>query len=72
MISSLKKQGIYDIYIGAGEESYEDPSDWMNDCDRAFVAKYIAISPSMHYLIDSVEYPKDLYTKFDITFWQSQ
>ena len=27
MISYLKRQGIYEISIGAGEESYEDPSD---------------------------------------------
>ena len=27
MISSLKRQGLYDISIGAGEESYEKPSD---------------------------------------------
>ena len=31
-ISSLKRQGLYEISIGDGEESYEDPSDWLNDC----------------------------------------
>ena len=27
MISYLKRQGLYEISIGASEESYEDPSD---------------------------------------------
>ena len=27
MISSLKRQGLYEIYIGSGEESYEELSD---------------------------------------------
>ena len=34
MISYLKRQNIYEIYIGVGEESYEEPSVWLNDCDR--------------------------------------
>ena len=37
----------------------------MNDYDRAFGAIYVAISPSMHYLIDSAEYPKDLWITLD-------
>ena len=60
MISSLKRQGLYEISIGAGEENYEEPSDWLNECDRDFGAIYLAISPSMWYHIDSVEYPKDI------------
>ena len=27
MISSLKRQGLYEVSIGAGEDSYEEPSD---------------------------------------------
>ena len=65
MISYLKRQGLYEISIGAGDESYEEPSDWLNDCDRAIGAICLAISPSMHYLIDSIEYPKDLWKTFD-------
>ena len=34
MISYLKRQGLYEISIGAGEESYEEPSDWLNGYDR--------------------------------------
>ena len=65
MISYLKRQGLYEISIGAGEESYEEPSDWLNDYDRVIGAICLAISHSMHYLIDSVEYPKDLWTTLD-------
>ena len=54
MISSLKRQNLYEISIGAGEESYEYPSDWLNDCDRSIGAICLAISPSMCYLIDSI------------------
>ena len=60
MISSQKRQDLYEISIGVAEESYEELSDWLNDCDREIGAICLAISPSMRYLIDSVEYPKDL------------
>ena len=65
MISQLKRQDIYEISIGDGEESYEEPSDWLNDCDREIGAICLAISPCMHCLIDSVDYPKDLQTTLD-------
>ena len=65
MISYLKRQGLYEISIGAGEESYEEPSDWLNDCDREIGAICIAISLCMCYLIDSIDYPKDLWTTLD-------
>ena len=56
---------LYEISIGDGEESYEEPSDWLNDYDRAIGAICLAISPCMRYLIDSVDYPKDLWTTLD-------
>ena len=65
MISYLKRQGLYEISIGVGEESYEEPSDWLNNCDREIGAICLAISPCMCYLIDSVYYPKDLWTTLD-------
>ena len=61
MPSRLQKQALYEVSIGVGEESYEEPSDWLNDCDRAIGAICLAISPCMRYLIDSVDYPKDLW-----------
>ena len=65
MISYLKRQGLYEISIGAGEESYEEPSDWLNDCDRAIGAICLSISPCMRYLIDSIDSPRDLWTTLD-------
>ena len=68
MISYLKRQDLYEISIGASEESYEEPSDWLNDSDKEIGAICLAISPIMHYLIDSIEYPKDIWTELDRNF----
>ena len=68
MISSLKRQGIYEVSIGIREESYEYENDWLNDGDRAFGTICLAFSQSFYYLIDSTEYPKDLWTELDRTF----
>ena len=62
MISSLKGRGLYDVSIGLGKESYEDENVWINDGDRDFGTIFMAFSPSLCYLIDSAEYPKDLWT----------
>ena len=68
MIASLKRRGLYEVYIRLGKESYENENDWINDGDRAFGAICLALSPSLRYLIGSAEYPKDLWTKLDRTF----
>ena len=60
MIASIKKQGIYEEYIGLGKESYEYDNDWINDGDISFATICGAFSPSLRYLIDFAEYPKDL------------
>ena len=64
MISSLKRQNIYEINIGAGEEYYEQTSGQVNDCDGAFRAMCLDIYLSMSYLIDYSN-PKDLWTTLD-------
>ena len=53
MILSLKIQGIYEVSIGIGKESYKDENDWLNDGDRAFGRTGLAISANLCYLIDS-------------------
>ena len=68
MISSLKRQGLYEVYIGLGKEYYEDDNYWINDGDRDFGTICLAFLPSLCYLIDYAEYPKDLQTKLDRTF----
>ena len=68
MITSLKRQDLYDVSIGLGEESYESKNDWLNACDGAFGTIGLALSPRLRYLTRSVEYPKDLWTKLDTKF----
>ena len=68
MIASLKRQGLYEVSIGLGKKSYENDNDWLNDGDRAFGAIGLALSPILYYLIGSIEYPKDLWTKLERTF----
>ena len=68
MISSLKKQGLYEVSIGLGKESYEDENDCINGNDRYFGTICLAFSPTLHYLIDFSKYPKDLQTELDRPF----
>ena len=68
MIASLKRQDLYEVSIGLGKESYDNDNDWLNDGDAAFGEIGRSLSPSLCYLIGSVEYPKDLWTKLDRTF----
>ena len=62
MISSLKRQGLYEVSTRLGKDPYEYENGWINDDDRAFGMIYLAFSPSLCYLIDSAKYPKDLWT----------
>ena len=56
--------------MGLGKESYEYKNDWMNDNDRAYgtICMDFWRSPSLRYLNDFSESPKDLWTKLDRTF----
>ena len=68
MISSLKRQGLYELSIGISKESYEDENEFLNDDDKAFGTISLAFSPSLCYLIDYAKYPKDLQIELDRTF----
>ena len=68
MISSLKRQGIYEVSIRLGKEFYEYENDWIDDNYRDFGTICLAFSPSLRYLIDSIEYPKDIWIELDRTF----
>ena len=68
MIAYMKRQGLYEVSIGLGKESYKDENDWINDGDRDFGRIGMLVSLSLHYLIDFAEYPKNLWTKPDRTF----
>ena len=64
----LKRQDLYEVSIGLGEEFFEKKDDWLNECDAAYGTMCMAISPSMRYLKMSVKNPKDLWKILDITF----
>ena len=68
MIASLKRQDLYGVSIGLGEESYEREIDWLNECDGDFGTIALALSPSLCYLSRSIEDPKELWTRLDRTF----
>ena len=56
MIASLKRQGLYEVSIGIGKESYEYGNDWLNDGDRAYGAICGTFSPSL--VIELIEFAK--------------
>ena len=68
MIASIKRQGLYEVSIGLGKESYEYENEWLNGGDRDFGTTCMAFSPSLCYLIDYAQYPKDLWIEMDRTF----
>ena len=69
MIVSLKRQGLYEVSMGLGKESYEYEKYWLNDSDRAYGAICGTFSPRLHIeLIEFAEYPKDLWIELDIIF----
>ena len=57
MIEYLKRQGLYEVCIGLGKESYKYENEWINDGDRAFgiIGMDFWKSPSLCYLIEFVE-----------------
>ena len=68
MIAYLKRRGLYEVSIGIGRETYENENDWLNDIDRAFGSIALALDDDLYFVIDSTEYPKDLWTRLDKTF----
>ena len=68
MIASLKRQDLYEVSIGVGEESYESKNDWLNACDGDFGTIGITLYSSLRYLSRSIEDPKELWTRLDRTF----
>ena len=68
MIAYLKRWGLHEVSIGLGKESYENENDWLNDSDRAYGAICLTLFDNLYYLIDSAEYPKEVWTILDITF----
>ena len=70
MSTYLKMQCLFDVSFGSlsESESYEENIDWMNNCDRAYGIMCLAMSPNIYHLVDSVEYPFDIWKNLDKDF----
>ena len=49
-------------------KSYEEKIDWINKCDRGYRIIYLGMSPNIHNIIDSIEYPFYLWKNLDKAF----
>ena len=67
MISSLMRQGLCRVSIGIDRECFSKIG-WLNESDGAFGTIAMGLSPSLRYLIRSIEDPKELWTRLDRTF----
>ena len=56
--------------FGYGEESYEEPINWLNDCDRVFRPIYLAISQACTTLLILLNTQR-IYGQHWIEFWES-
>ena len=70
MSAYLKRQCLFDVSIGAlsEPESYEEKIDWINNCDRAYGIMCLGMSPNIYHLIDSAEFPFELWKILDKAF----
>ena len=70
MSAYLKRQCLFDVFIGALSEleSYEEKIDWLNNCDRDYGIMCLVMSPNIHHLIYSAEYPFELWKNLDKAF----
>ena len=70
MVAYLKSHELFDVSIGAMAmpKSDDEKTIWFNDCDREFGAMCLAIPPRMCYLIDTVEYPSEIWSRLDSAF----
>ena len=67
MFAYIKRHCLYDVSIGAMREpgSCQEKYDWLNDNDRAYGTMCLDIPPTMCYLLDSADYPFDLWRNID-------
>ena len=70
MRAYLKRQCLFDVSIGAlsEPESYEEKIDWINNCDIYFGIMCLGMYPNIYNLIDSIEYPFELWKNLDKAF----
>ena len=63
MVAYIQRNDILDVSFGVGKESYEKEEDCLNDCDKAYGIMGMVMSHDMRYLMQSVEYPFELWRK---------
>ena len=70
MIAYIKSHELFDVSIGDVEmlEFDDEKSIWFNNCDRAYGAMCLSIPPRMHYLIDVVEFPSEIWSRLEKEF----
>ena len=68
MVAYLENHDLLDVYFGVGKEYYEEENDWLNDYDIAYGSMCMVMSPNICYLMDSVEYPFELWRNLDRGF----
>ena len=70
MSAYLKRQCLFDVSIGAlsEPESYEEKIEWINNCDRYYGIMCLVMYPNIYHLIDSAEYPFELWKNLDKAF----
>ena len=70
MIAYLKSHELFDVSIGVVEmpKSDDAKSIWFNNRDRAYEAMCLAIPHRIHYLIDVVEFPSEIWSRLDKSF----
>ena len=74
MCAYLKMKCLYDVSIGVVREpeSFQEKDDWLNDNDRAYRTMCLAIPPIMRYILDSVDYPFELWRNIDESLGMQQ
>ena len=67
MCAYIQRQCIYDVSIGAVKEpeSCQKKDAWINDNDRVYGTMCLAIPPTMRYILDSADYPFELWKNLD-------
>ena len=67
MSAYLKRQCLFDVSIGAlsEPESYEEKINYMNNYDRDYGIMCLEMSPNIHHLIDSIEYPFEIWKNLE-------
>ena len=67
MCAYLKRQCLYDVSIRVVREpeSYQEKDAWINDNDRAYGTMCLDIPPTIHYLLDSTNYPFKIWRNID-------